>query len=451
MLGSSIILTFILTALFSIITQAFSITDYVLLFSLTWLIIFLSLNYVQYFLKYFIIIFLIATSFYGVYIIENKELWLSELSIESTRSNSLFLLFIFYTCTLIQLFLFDSFTSTELNKIYNYIKSYFSIGIKKYKFLENFIFYAILLFLVAYLAKVSYNPAFSLGVDRFQYRELYLTGFWGACERYIIYISPLFSLFLFSSKPKRFLILSSLTFCSFFMTGVKFGGYLNLFVMWSPVVVLFLQKWRVKHKSVIKPFAFTFVLLFSLFMIPLVHNSVTYGTDISNNFIYLQNRLAQQGQLWWAVYSDKENKPNPQELKDELSALFNSNPDPNLEYGMSKIMFQSAPEEIVIKKLATGSRYAMSTPSSLYYYFGVLGLLIFSTIFSLTYTVVVNWYFICFKCLDIIGILILGKFLLVLPSVFSQSDFDVLFSFKSIFLFCFYLIYLIFLKNIKFK
>ena len=89
-----------------------------------------------------------------------------------------------------------------------------------------------------------------------------------------------------------------------------------------------------------------------LLIILVAHITLTYGSaEVSN---YLPQRIAQQGQLWWATYKqDKNNYAHIDELDDEFQTYFQFSDinEKKYNHAIYKIMRFVTPDEIFQQKI----------------------------------------------------------------------------------------------------
>ena len=388
---------------------------------------------IKFLLKYSYILFMQLSNILGIYICENEVLYLTELSTYSWHYGSLLLASIAHWTFFQALWFFDI-----------YLSKYISVGNYSKNRLNNTILFwggsiALIVATVA-LAHVIDIPAFKLGLDRFRYSEMYLQGMWKIPDRILGLCIPLVGiLYLFKQRAKSisFLVIYS---CYLFWIGNKFGGFLNLFFLNIPVIYSLSKSDKVLKKTL----AVGVVLCSLMVGVVFFHNYLTYGLNLSKNFTYLEQRFAQQGQLWWAQYcKEKDSGYKLNELSDETKTYFVLEKQPREEWnhGIYKVMRNVTPQDIYDKKIASGSRYASATLASIYYYFKDIGLLVVDVGLAFLFWLVTTCYYRDFISGDVIGTIITSKYFIWMHMVATQADFDIIFSYKALFGVIVYLIY----------
>lgn len=98
---------------------------------------------------------------------------------------------------------------------------------------------------------------------------------------------------------------------------------------------------------------------------------------------YLASRGAQQGQIWWAAMA-RSNGIHPEELLGELRFQVLNSPDPfanvGSDFGIFKMMYLTAPRDVVDAKLMTGSTYSEFGFALAHYYLGGPGAIAFGVL-----------------------------------------------------------------------
>jgi len=416
------------------------------LFTLLAWSLFLLLIYVKdikFLLKYSYILFMQCSNILGIYICENSTLWLTELNRYSEPFGSLLLATVSHWVFFCALWYFETyfkdigFVSKTNKKIYN----------------DNLLtVIGIVLLIVSVIAflHVLSNPAFKLGLDRFRYAETFLHGVWKLPDKLLGLSIPLIGiLYIFNFKKTAISILAFYSAYLFFI-GNKFGGFLNLFFLSVPTVYALNKTDKVLRKT------FVLGVLVSSFMVGIVffHNYLTYGHGLGKNFIYLEQRFAQQGQLWWAQYGkEKHNGFKINELNDETKTYFDLKKQDREEWnhGIYKVMRNITPQDIYDKKIAAGSRYASATLASLYYYFKEFGLIVGNVILAFIFWLVTTWYYTDYISGDVIGTVISCKYFIWMHMVATQADFDIIFSFKALLGVIVYVCYRFVISSLKNK
>ncbi len=193
-------------------------------------------------------------------------------------------------------------------------------------------------------------------------------------------------------------------------------------LVWSlaPLILISLKK---DNMLLIKQFKLLFVIAIVLFgivsLFALQRNISLWG--------FLKQRLCQQGQLWWKLYSEEKINNFALRLKEfpvEVNAIVRSilNRGTSKDYGIYRIMYLTTPVEIVSNKLKTGSRYAAQGLELPFYYFKYVGLLVASFIEAVLFSFLSNKYYISIYKARIIESLIYLKILQKALTAFCQGD-----------------------------
>ena len=178
------------------------------------------------------------------------------------------------------------------------------------------------------------------------------------------------------------------------------------------------------------------VIIFALLIVVSIQSIIVYKRDFSENNLYLKQRLAQQGQLWWATYGlMKEKEGRLGEIKDELKTFYKLSVDREelMNSGIYKIMQLTTPYDVFIRKVEDkDSRYAYSTQASIYYYFKEIGVIIFSIVSGLFYFYINRGLVSSLISFKIIPSMLYARLMFISHMVMMQSDFNKIFSIEVI-------------------
>lgn len=368
----------------------------------------------------------------GTYIIESSDIWLGELRKYSYHVGAFPLISAYYLLFLFSLELFNEHYSRKkkrggrivvISGHANWITSVLDIA-------------EYLVFLVTVIMTARLFPHFAIleKLDRFGYRARYIHGIWERIANYYIYFIPFLLINWDRHKHRLITILTlSMYVLYLFMQGEKFGNYsvLLLFCMMYAVSYVHInQETKKTWKRMIRVVVGVIIASFGVVML-----QYTLFPSSTSALEHLKERLAQQGQLWWSIYSiQRGESPKIEEISDELEVYDTENKNGSEPYyGIYKVMYLSAPRSVVTSKISTGSTYTESTAASLYYYFGASALPIFALI--------MGWYFsfLAYKYADyirrrcIIEALIVTRLILLSRPFFSNSAFSFLFGADTVF------------------
>ena len=385
-------------------------------------VLFLYLIYrirTRFIVKYMYMIYIQISSLIGVFCIENTNIYLAELDVDSSDCNSLlplsFAMFLFFMAILFA----DVFCSSEDNDEESVLMPFENV-VTSLITLAAFGLAALML-----LHVLPITPAFIQQIDRFNFAAEYITGKWMTLQTIFIYMIPVVVVAFVARKARRWISLATILmfFIYLLWTGHKFGLFLTTFYYMLPAL---LYQTKINYKKWIRYIAVGIACLIALAA------SVNFLIFGENDFAsYLSQRLAQQGQLWWKTYEMTSDEPGKiEELGDEFEVFFTSDPEVKAkqEFGIYKIMKLTTPEDICTGKLDSGSRYACGTFPSLYYYFKLPGMIVVLCVFGAAFAFIVNQYFRSVQRKEMIESVVYGRLIMVFTEVLSQADYDALFS-----------------------
>lgn len=375
----------------------------------------------------FIIIY-IATNIFGVYTIETSNIYLSELGRFSFKTGALLpIIFVHYLFIQTLYILFEIFPikSNKINIKYLFKKSISSDVLQKIIVNFNIILVSVL------LLRVINKPTFLLGIDRFNFEKLYLTGIYSKFTSLIMILAPVVYNFYYKNKAKVALFSFLLSILYLIWIGHKFGSLFVIFYFVSLNYIVNLPKHLLKRITKVG-------ILLIIFLLSLVsiQSFTAYNRDFSSNLQYINARIAQQGQMWWAIYNEeKSQSPHINELDDETAVWLDSNKKQEYSYGIYKMMRKVTPPQIFEMKIfVKHSRYAYSTQASIFYYFGYVGLLVFTVFSAILYYFMIRIVIGALVDSDVISLLLSIRVVNILHYVLQQSDFDQLVSIEFLFL-----------------
>lgn len=380
----------------------------------------------RFLLRFFYIIFYITTNIAGVYIIETQKLYLNELGYNSYPNNSLLLIVLAHIIFIetMRLCKFSDNNFKIINDISYTIKDKYKIEIMS---IMKFSMYILFILTVILFMRVVNKPFFLVKVDRFIYKELYLGPLCDILTNLYLYVAPIISIYYCRTHDKKVFYLVGTIFLYLFWIGHKFSYFFDLGYMFTLPMIVTLPYERLNKilTSLIKGIAVALIIV-------LFQSFVIWGRDFNQSIQYLNARLAQQGQMWWAVYGHPKSKENNlDELKDETKTYFKNNVSEDELYnsGIYKMMKLTTDEEIFKTKIyVKKSRYAYSTQASVYYYGKTVGLIIFSIISAVGYAMVNKNLINSMLSLNLIKSVLWARLSIISARVLMQSDFNKLLS-----------------------
>lgn len=411
--------------------------DYFLTILCLLAIVALYYRYPNFLIRYIMLFFMALGNLAGVLICEHSHIWLPELSVYADYAGSFSLLLCGWFLLISTVWMFDTrFRPGILDKSFQICK--FNIGRQPIKICQLL---AILCFFMALFSFVDvvFHPAFLEHMDRFAYRQLYISRFLEIMINSIYALLPLLLVMIMKSTNWFWACLNSLTilFLSLYLfcTGEKFGGFWYIVVDICIVSSIYNQFLSIRSLQMrIKKIGIIFLALLSILAI---HLSLTYSLD-GERFVmaYLPQRIAQQGQLWWRTYAlDKNNGMRIGELGDETRVYFQTDKQRELEYNHAiyKIMRFTTPANIFQRKIMSGSRYSTSTFASMFYYFKRVGVFLWGIIGGILFW---GLMYLCMKAvanLFVVESVLVSKLLVMSYAVLAMSEFNILFQFKPLF------------------
>lgn len=251
----------------------------------------------------------------------------------------------------------------------------------KLKYLFLFLFFIILV--VTYIIILKNGSSFLYGMDRFTYEREILGNTISKFTNLLMYFALGLGLLYFNTKNKVYILLFLLDLITFILKGHKFG---NLFYM----TLLFLIPSVFYNPSSGKYLLKRFILLIIFFVsLALLINNIYSKNSKLNPIIYLESRLMQQNQLWWAVVkNDNFSSIHLNNIKNEFQYSFYKEKSLKYNIGIYKVMELTTPRKILRAKILSHSRYTEGLYPLLYYYFNYYILLIVALVISLLIVII---------------------------------------------------------------
>lgn len=394
--------------------------------------------YPNFVIRYIMIFFMAIGNLTGVMICEHSNLWLTEMGIASFWVGSFPLLLAGYVLFIATIWMLDSRYNKDRN-LGDETNVWFKLADFGISLKAIIVFFLALLAIMIFM-NIAFHPAFIEHIDRFTFKNRYLTDFWERLAGWMFLGSPvLIGTILRHKKEAKLIVVSAMVALAFFcaylvFVGEKFGGFWLLVVNLCMVFSLYGQLMEVKKLR--KKIILFGKILTLLFMLLILHLSVTYSWKPSQIFEnYLLQRTAQQGQLWWRTYSlDRNNDTHINELEDETRTYFQSSDKNEKDYrhAIYKIMRFTVPVNIFNQRIyqGNGSRYSTSTFSSIFYYFKRIGILIYAILAGFFFWLLVKMFLYSINHSYILEMLISTKLLGLSYGALTMSEFNLLFQVK---------------------
>lgn len=363
--------------------------------------------------------FAVVANIVGCFVVEYTYVYLNELLVYSSFVGSLPLLifsrWVFLAC--LYAWLTSSVCDASIRR---------SVASKGY---VRYATVVVLLLLTVCFVQLIQNPsASSLGIDRFQYAANYE----GLVFLRLANVMQYFAIIPCIAIGMGMRAIGSVTLglyaACLYWVGTKFGSLfytacLALIVLYS-LTLIDDDRWKKRLKWL---YATMIVVVVVLVLGASMISSAAFNTSQSE---YLSSRLAQQGQLWWSVYSLDEATLTDEEIDDALyGAVFGESvisQNVGAKYGIYKVMYLSAPQDKIDSKLASGSRYTEGGYPAALYYGGLIGTAIFSVVMAALLAFVLRRLVGSIQRCQIIDVLIWCRFLFIAlgsMSMFTFSDF----------------------------
>lgn len=376
-------------------------------------------------LKYSYAYFLVISNVAGVFVIEAYPLNLVELGVVSESAGSLPLITLYHVIFLSTLLLLDKDDDVSCIPLYS----------GRFKKVVAILMYCLVAFAIVVLISAMLNPFFGTGLDRWQYRissPLSALTFKGVTV--LTYFMPIVGI-AFNNGQKKEAIAFIVAFAAAgFLTGNKFGLFLLMFYVFG--LALWAGLGGLQPKRARRYIIIAIVAVIALLGVVFIHNSILYNYSLENNISYFVGRLGQQGQLWWRTYSLYSMEAfHLDEFSTEIASWFNNALVPaDGDYGVYKIMSLTvADQSLFIRKISANSSYSFSTPATIYYHFGVAGMIVFPIIGALAYSVLVKALVKSIRGEKLIESIILCRILATAHGIISQSAFSDLFAWNMLF------------------
>lgn len=378
----------------------------------------------KFIVKYLFMIIMFSYHLFSVFVSENFKIIFYNLKKESFRTGAFIPLLLYYLLFFIVIFVLESNRKEEINnnKYHNRQLTFGRFGIsekKQIRIISTILFIIIAVMVVRMLKNGFYNLA---GIDRFEFRNTYFSGFDEKFYTYILWLLPIPLLgnnIRMSKSANLFFVI----YCVYLISvGDKFGSlfiafYFYMLVSWATKEI---DKKSFFKIGIVVVVVFIGLLSFIAFQVLYVKGSWDYVK------LYFNNRLTGgQSDLWWAIFSEEKGESwrVMEFFKDEVSAIFNKQTDiMNYNFGIYKMMRETAPDIVVNNYLLRGIRFSASTQATLFYYFKYTGLYVGSTILGVATYYFVNNAVTAFRKCDLIRSVLYTMFISKLIQVMIMSE-----------------------------
>lgn len=391
------------------------------LFTYSVFLILIYIRDIKFFVEFFWVIILFTLNIVGVYICD-EGCNLTELQVYS------------YYCGALAPLVFSYILFFGVVELYRLkkkkIDEEYHLSISESKLLQ---FLVILGFVIEIylLSQVITHPYFIVGELRLGYAQQYMSSFAVSLRTYLPMFIPIFLLLWKSGKRIVPILFFFLMLIFYFCEGDKFGTYLFAAYIMTLCIV---QSISIEaQKKVIKA---VFLLFCILILVVYIQRVLIFSSDTNAVLQYLFERLSQQGEVWWSVYSQTKTSPlNIDEFGDELYILFANMPISNYsDYGQWKMMSVAAHYSSNSQyRILIGNPYTATTTATVFYYFKWAGLVLFYIIAPAIYAAVISNAMKAFSVGWILESMIYVKLISILNTVLTASNIESLVSFAGIF------------------
>lgn len=331
------------------------------------------------FLKYFYFIFLSTWNVVSVFAIDTFEIYLPNLKITSYHSGALAPLAIVEYISLALIIILEG------KKKRPKVKENRMGTVSSYKYI-SFLFLGIALAFVIEIANKNYYISGSS--DRFYY-AMAVSAVSFSLYGYLLFVYPYLTINAEINGKRKLLWAFTIVYSLYvILVGQKFGPFLKiLFVLLLTYFIPFRQEFLKKnYRKVLKLMTVLAIIfiIFSLFQMSIEKGSVEVGTE------QLINRVFNgQGDIWWGIYTKYSGQTlHYKEIGDELGAFFSSDLlQQDYNFGIYKMMNLIAPHSIILYYAQRGARFTNSSDASMFYYFGISGLIVF----KICITIIMYW------------------------------------------------------------
>lgn len=340
------------------------------------------------FLKYFYFILMSSWQVISVFAIENVKMYLPNLKTTSYHTGA------FVPLVVVEIIVLFVITLLEDNRAK---KDTTDIGLTRLgKTSYKFIGLIAVVVIFAFVAEISNKNYYISGAsDRFYY-TLALNAVSIGLYGYLIFLYPLLTINAEKNgKPKALWIFTFFYVIYIFLIGQKFGPFIQ--TLYFLLLTYFLPFKKSAMNKYYKKILMAIVIIGTALLILSVRQMTIEKGSIEAGVEQFYNRLFNgQGDVWWGVYSRHSNEGlHLNELKDELGAFSAGKLlQQNYNFGVYKMMKLVAPNSIILYYAQRGARFTASTNASLFYYFGIPGLIVFKIILAFL------MYFLCNKIID---------------------------------------------------
>lgn len=383
--------------------------------------------------KYLYFYFMMVANVLGCFLCEFGDFFVIELSSNAHYVGALPVLVLSQLTFFTFIFEFELKNEKKVNKLLPQFKKESYLNEKTLFTLNIFVF---VLYMALFVHILPYS-ALRLNVDRMTFANLgFNSGIWGSLSKWAQFFIPIPIACIAYTKKKKYRVFGVITliiYCLYYLwIGNKFGSFFSLFCVFC---MLMFSKYEIKEKYLKR-----ILVIVICFMVVLIFGAAfiftkfqTQGINVSS---YIQNRLAQQGQLFWRTIDVSGGKLHFSEFGNEVRGTFartnNAEDMIDAKYGVYNIMYLCAPKWKVDNFIRYGSRYTEAGYASAFYYFGLFGCMIFAIIIAYVVVKVTNLIVNSTKNSNLVGMILTIRMFYIICTVWQLFLFSDLFTGTSI-------------------
>lgn len=327
------------------------------------------------------IIIIFSMNILGVYVCENINMYLVEQQMNTSFSNALNLLVIYY------ILFFGAIELTRLSQKKEEIV-YLKNDRQSTKIANDFILTLGLFVLCFLFIKVIDRPYFLLGMGRLVYRYDSMSGLERSLKSYLPLLIPVAVTSIKNGKKLLPFAFISVLLLYYFWTGDKFGVYFfAIYIFMMCYMIDFNVKW-LRKVSIFMIFS-----VFILLGIVYIQKILLYQYDFSSFIEYLFQRLSNQGGTWYGVYTRyKGMTPHFHDFSKEIFGILPGTSMNEYDLSQWKMMLASSGFSSYARyRIDALNPYTATTTASLYYYFGGILPILFYLFMGVVYSKYVTY------------------------------------------------------------
>lgn len=370
------------------------------------------------FIEFFYVLVMSAFNVAGVFCCE-RGVFLEELQVVSYYSNALAPICIFWILFIGAVCFVAEHARRQVDAV-----SEWSIG---KKWINSILVGALLLELVVF-SQIAASPYFVVGVDRFEYLSSHMSGWVSSLKSHLVVFAPI-SAMAFRGGSRRLPIAFGLFLALIYIwTGDKFGAY--FFALYLVGLVISIKLDPTGARKALGVFCAAVIVLICLVF---AQNAVLRGYDLKDNFEYLSDRLAQQGEIWWSVYTQAQGDGAGLEaFAEDIALSVSSDPNAYASSGQWKMMdIAGHGSHIVVSRIASKVPYTATTTATMFYYFSWIGCVAFYAVMGIVYAVYVYSVIRAFSSMRILESIVLTEAMVMMNNLLFASNFGDFISVKS--------------------